>query len=704
MKKTIFTALAVFAATFTMTTSCCTQQQDNPLLREWDAPFGIAPFSEIKVEHYKPAILQAMKEHSAEIEAIINNPEAPTFENTLVAIDNAGERFGLVFAVFQNETSINSSPELMALEMELTPVVIAHFNEISMNEKLFERVKAVYDKRDELGLDAQQMRLLTESYKGYERAGATLPADKKEELKSINARISELELAFEQSVLLETGDYMLVIEDAADLAGLTQGQIDAAAAKATAAGHEGKWAFGLDNASIMPFLQYADSHDLRTQMFEAYINRSNRGNAQDNKANVAEQLRLRARKAELLGYNGYDEYVLAERMAKTPENVYNLLNSIWTPAIKVAKAELRDMEKYARKHGYKAPLTGADWRYYSDKVKAEKFNLSEEEIRPYLSYANVKEGIFYMANRLYGITFTPLAGVPVPHAEAEAFECKDADGSHLGVIFMDMFERPGAKRGGAWCSGYREQSYKDGKRHAPIVTIVGNFTRGVGDAPALLTADETETFFHEFGHALQALLQDVKYKGIANMTRDFVELPSQICEHWAFEPEVLKVYAKHYQTGEVIPDALVEKMDRAGKYGQGFATTELTAASLLDMDFFALEEIPADFDVAAFEAKVLGDRGLISQIPPRYRATYFRHVFGGGYTVGYYSYQWSEVLDADAFEAFKETGDIFNPEVARAFRENILEMGGADDADVLYRQFRGKDADPKHLLKNRGLL
>ncbi len=702
MKKTIFTALAVFASTITMTTSCSCEQ--NPLLKEWDAPFGIAPFSEIKTEHYKPAIIEAMKMHAAEIDAIINNPEAPTFENTLVAIDNAGERFGEVFAVFQNETSINSNPELMALEMELTPIVIAHFNEISMNEKLFERVKAVYEQREELGLDQQQMRLLTESYKGYERAGATLPAELKEELKAINARISELELAFEQAVLLETSKFMLLIEDPADLAGLPQGLIDAAAAKATAAGHEGKWAFGLDNASVMPFLQYADSHELRTKMFDAYISRANHDDAQDNKANVAEQLRLRARKAEILGYDGFAEYVLAERMAKTPENVYNLLNSIWTPALKAAKAELKDMTDYARRNGYKEPLTGADWRYYFEKVKAEKFNLSDEEIRPYLTYANVKEGIFYMANKLYGITFTPLAGVPVPHPEAEAFECKDADGSHLGVIFMDMFERPGAKRGGAWCSGYREQSYKDGERHAPIVTIVGNFTRGVGDAPALLTSDETKTFFHEFGHALQALLQDVKYKGIANMTRDFVELPSQVCEHWAFAPEVLKVYAKHYQTGEVIPDALIAKMDRAGKYGQGFATTELTAASLLDMDFFALDEIPADFNASEFEAEVLGERGLISQIPPRYRATYFRHVFGGGYTVGYYSYQWSEVLDADAFYAFEETGDIFNQEVARAFREEILEKGGSDDADVLYRNFRGKEAEPKHLLKNRGLL
>ncbi len=699
MKK-ILTVTSLFAAMITMTTSC----EQNPLLKEWDAPFGIAPFEEIKAEHYKPALLKSMEEHSAEIEAIINNPEEPTFENTIVAIDNAGDRFNLVYAVFQSETSINSTPELMELEMEMTPVIMAHFNEISMNEQLFERVKTVYEKRDQLGLEPDQMRLLEESYKSYERAGATLPAELKEELKAINSRISELELEFEQNVLKETAEFTLAIQNLEDLAGLPQGQIDAAAKKAEGKDMAGWWAFGLDNASVMPFLQYADSHDLRTKMFEGYINRCNNDNAQDTKANIIEQIKLRKRKAQILGYDDFADFILDERMAKTPEAVYELLNSIWTPAVKVAKSELKDMTSYARKNGNRQPLTGADWRYYYEKVKAERFNLSEEEIRPYLQYDNVRDGIFYVANRLYGITFTRLENVPLPHPEAEAFECKDADGSHLGVIFMDMFERPGFKRGGAWCGGYREQFYADGERVAPIVTIVGNFTRGVGDAPALLTPDETETFFHEFGHALQALLQDVRYQGNASITRDFVELPSQICEHWAFEPEVLKVYAKHYQTGEVIPAELIEKMDKAGKYGQGFATVELTAASLLDMDYFTMDEIPEDFDVNAFEAKVLGDRGILAQIPPRYRSTYFRHVFTGGYTVGYYSYLWSEVLDADAYEAFKETGDIFDPETARKFREEVLERGGEDDAMVLYMNFRGQQPDTKYLLKNRGLI
>ena len=408
-------------------------------------------------------------------------------------------------------------------------------------------------------------------------------------------------------------------------------------------------------------------------------------------------------KAKIMGYDNYAEFVLEDRMAKTPEAVYNLLDQLWKPALKSARRELADMYPIAKAQGINDELTAADWRYYFEKAKAEKFNLSEDELKPYFKFENVREGIFYVANRLYGITFTQLNNVPVPHPEAQAFECKDADGSTLGIIFMDMFARPGYKRGGAWCGGYREQYYKDGVRVIPIVTIVGNFTRGTGDAPALLSPDETETFFHEFGHALQSLLQDVRYQGNASMTRDFVELPSQINEHWAFEPEVLKVYAKHYQTGEVIPQELVDKLDKSGKYGQGFATTEYLAASLLDMDYFIMDEIPADLDVNKFEAKVLGDRGLLSQIPPRYRSTYFTHVFGGGYTVGYYSYIWAEVLDADAYEAFKETGDIFNQEVARKFREEVLERGGEDDAMTLYVNFRGKEPGIDPLLANRGL-
>lgn len=699
MKRSLITTAIVTLAL--MVTSC--NNSRNPLLEEWDTPFGIPPFSEVKIEHYKPAVLAAIEEHNKEIEAIINNPEAPSFENTIVALDNSGALFSRVYSVFGSETSINSTPELMAVETELAPIVSAHFNEISMNEQLYRRVKAVYDNRDNLGLEPDQMRLLTETYKDYEKSGATLPEDKKAELKKINSRISELQLKFEQNVLKETAAFNLVVDNEADLSGLPEAAKEAAAQRAAEKGMEGKWVFGLDNASVMPFLQFDDNRALRTELINGYLHRGDNDNENDNKAIIVEMVNLYNQKAKIMGFDNYAEFVLQDRMAKTPEAVYNLLDQLWTPALKSAKRELADMYPIAKAQGVNDELTAADWRYYFEKAKAEKFNLSEDELKPYFKFENVREGIFYVANRLYGITFTQLNNVPVPHPEAQAFECKDADGSTLGIIFMDMFARPGYKRGGAWCGGYREQYYKDGVRVIPIVTIVGNFTRGTGDAPALLSPDETETFFHEFGHALQSLLQDVRYQGNASMTRDFVELPSQINEHWAFEPEVLKVYAKHYQTGEVIPQELVDKLDKSGKYGQGFATTEYLAASLLDMDYFIMDEIPADLDVDKFESKVLGDRGLLSQIPPRYRSTYFTHVFGGGYTVGYYSYIWAEVLDADAYEAFKETGDIFNQEVARKFREEVLERGGEDDAMTLYVNFRGKEPGIDPLLANRGL-
>ncbi len=698
MKKTLLAA--TLATTAIMAAVSC---QRNPLLEEWNTPFGIAPFSEIKVEHYKPAVLKAIEEHNKEIQAIINNPEAPTFENTIVALDNAGSLFERIYSVFGNETSINSTPEVMAVETELTPIVSAHFNEISMNEKLFERVKAVYDNRESLNLEPDQMRLLTETFKDYERSGATLPADKKEELKAINARMSELELLFGQNALKETADFTLVVENEKDLAGLSKMQIDAAAARAEEKGMGGWWVFGLDNASVMPFLQFADNRDLRTKMMNGYLMRGNNDNENDNKAIVVELVNLRNRKAHIMGYDNLAQFVLEDRMAKTPEAVYNLLDNLWTPALNAARKELADMKPIAEAQGVTDELTAADWRYYFEKAKAEKFNLSEDEIRPYFQFENVRDGIFYVANRLYGITFTPLNNVPVPHPEAEAFECKDADGTHLGILFMDMFARPGLKRSGAWCGGYREQFYENGERVAPIVTIVGNFTRGTAGEPSLLSPDETETFFHEFGHALQSLLQDVRYKGVASMTRDFVELPSQINEHWAFEPEVLKVYAKHYKTGEAIPDELIEKLDKSGKYGQGFATTEYLAASLLDMEYHIMNEIPADLDVNKFEEKVFGERGLLKQIPPRYRSTYFLHVFSGGYIVGYYGYIWAEVLDADAYQAFKETGDIFNQEVARKFRYEILARGGEDEAMTLYKNFRGHEPGIDALLENRGL-
>ena len=700
MKKFLFAMIAAGA----LVTSCGQKGVENPLLAEWDTPFGIPPFEKIKIEHYMPAFVEAMAQHKAEIDSIVNNTEEPTFENTIVAYDNAGALLDKISPVFSNLSGTDSNPEVIALEKELSPLRSKHFNEISLNQGLFNRVKAVYAKKDSLGLDAEQLRLLEEMYKGFVRSGADLPEEQKAELKKINEEISALQLQFGQNLLAETGSYKLVIDNDSSLAGLSESMRASALKRGEKDSvNTGKWVFGLDNPSIMPFLQQSENRELRRDILTAYLNRCNNNNEFDNKEVIKKLIDLRLKRAKLLGYENFAQYQLADRMAKTPEAVYNLLNQLWTPSLAAAKRELADMSQIAAEEGFTGQLEASDWRFYFEKAMAKKFDLSDSQLRPYFKLENVRDGIFYVANQLYGITFTQLQNVPVPHAEATVYECKDADGSHLGILYMDMFARPGAKRGGAWCSGFRSQTYKNGERVAPLVNIVGNFTRPNGDEPALLSTDETETFFHEFGHALASLLKDVHYYGVGGMTRDFVELPSQIMEHWAFEPQVLKMYAKHYQTGEVIPQTLIDKIVNAGKYGQGFATTEYLAASLLDMDYHIIKEMPANLDVNAFEAKVLGDRGLVSQIPPRYRSTYFSHTFGGGYTAGYYSYIWAEVLDSDAYQAFVETGDIFNKEVAAKFRKEVLARAGQDEAMTLYVNFRGAQPGIDALLKNRGL-
>lgn len=695
----------VMLATGIVLLSSCTEaeKETNPLLMKWDTPFGIPPFEQVQLEHYMPAFEKAMAVHKAEIDAIVNNKKAPTFENTIEALDKAGALLAQVSSVFGGVSGIDSNEEIRAIAKELTPIRSAHSNEINLNEKLFERVKAVYDNRANLNLNREQMRLLTETYKGYERSGAHLPADKKEALKALNVKISDYQLAFGQNLLQETAAFGLLIENSKDLAGLTSDQIAAAKVRAEKAGKKG-WLFGLDNPSIMPFLANSDNAALRKKMLDGYLNRGNNNNANDNKEVVKQLADLRLQKAKVMGYDNFAEYVLVDRMAKTPEAVYNLLDQLWTPALKVANQELKDIESIARKMGHRGKIEASDWRYYFEKAKKNKYDLDEEELRPYFKMENVRDGIFYVAERLFGLTFRHLDDVPLPYHEAEAFECLDKDGSHLGILFLDMFSRPGQKNAGAWCGGYRSQHYEKGKRVPPLVTIVCNFSRPADGKPALLTTDETETFFHEFGHALQSLMKDVTYKSLGGMTRDFVELPSQINEHWAFEPEVLAVYAKHYETGEVIPQDLLNKLDKASKYGQGFATTEYLAASYLDMDFHVLNEMPQDLDVVKFEHDVLSTkRGLISQIPPRYRTTYFSHTFGGGYTAGYYSYIWAEVLDCDAYQAFVETGDIFNRAVADKYRKEILAGPNLDEAMTLYVNFRGKEPGIEPLLKNRGL-
>lgn len=674
----------------------------NPFFTEYATPFGVPPFDEIKLEHYKPAFLKGMEEQAKEIDAIVNARSMPDFENTIVALDQSGQLLRRVSAVFYGLNSANTSDEMQALSKELSPLLSKHSDDISLNPRLFERVKQVYDNKEKFNLDKEQTKLLEETYQDFVRGGANLDSAKQAKLRQLNSEIAMLQLTFGQNMLKETNAFQLVIDKKEDLAGLPESLIANAAAAAKAAGMEGKWLFTLHNPSVMPFLQYADNRALREKIFKGYINRGNNNNDADNKEVVKTLLQKRLEKAQLMGYEDYASFVLEDRMAKTSPNVYNLLDEVWTPALKQAKAELADIQNEIKKEGNSFEAEGWDWRYYFEKAKKAKFNLDENQVRPYLPLDQVREGAFYVANKLYGITFTQLKDMPLPHPDALCFECKDKDGTHLGVLYMDFFPRA-SKRGGAWCGSYRSQTYADGKRQGPVVTIVCNFTQPAAGESALLSADEAATLFHEFGHGLHNLFKDVHYYGVSGVPRDFVELPSQIMEHWVFEPEVLKVYAKHYKTGEVIPAELIEKLDKSGKYGQGFATTEYLAASLLDMDYHVLKEIPADFDVMAFEQQTLGKRGLLKQIPSRYRTTYFNHTMGGGYTAGYYSYIWAEVLDADAFQAFKETGDIFNQDLAQKFRTYILTPGGIDDAMDMYKNFRGKEPGTDALLKNRGL-
>ena len=673
---------------------------ENPFLSEYTTPFQVPPFDQIKMEHYKPAFLQGMEEQQKEIDAIVNNPEPATFQNTIAALDQSGALLRKVSTVFYGLKSANTNDEMDALSRELSPLQSKHSDDIALNEKLFARIKAVYENPG--NLDKEQKKLLEETYKDFVRGGANLDAESQKKLRELNSEISMLQLTFGQNMQKETNAFQLIVDKEEDLAGLPQNLIASAAETAKEAGMEGKWIFTLHNPSVMPFLQYADNRDLREKIFKGYINRGNNGNEYDNKEVVRKLLKARLEKAKLMGYENYASFALEERMAKTPDAVYKLLDQIWTPTLSKAKEELADINAEIKKDRKNFTAEGWDWRYYADRAKKAKFDLDENQVRPYLKLENVRDGVFYVANKLYGITFTQLDNLPLPHPDAQAFECKDKDGSHLGVLYMDFFPRA-SKKGGAWCGSYRSQTYKDGKKVAPVVTVVCNFTKPAAGQPALLSADEANTLFHEFGHALHNLFKDVHYYGVASVPRDFVELPSQIDEHWAFEPEVLNVYAKHYQTGEVIPAGLVEKMDKSGKYGQGFATAEYLAASLLDMDYHVLKEIPDDMDVMQFETETLGKRGLLKQIPSRYRTTYFNHTMGGGYTAGYYSYIWAEVLDCDAYEAYKETGDIFNQEVAGKFRKYILTSGCIDDAMDMYVNFRGKEPGIDPLLKNRGL-
>ena len=683
--------------------SCGGQKSDNPLFNEFDTPYGIAPFSEITIDHYREGMLRGMEEQKAEIEAIVNNPETPTFENTIVALDQCGELLRKVRGTFSPLSSSNSTEEIRALQKEMSPISSAHSDDINLNPALFARVKAVYEQKDKLSLTPEQAKVLENTYDRFVKSGAELSDEDKEKLRALNQEISMLQLTFSQNLQHETNNTYVVANSLEELKGLPQANIDAAAKMAADNGQEGKWMFNMQRPSCNPVLQYCENRELREKVYKAYYNRGNQDNEYDNKAISAKLVALRLEKAKLMGYNTYAEMALADRMAKTPEAVYDLLNQVWTPAVKKAKEEIADIRAEIRKEGKSFEPEGWDYMYYQDKAKKAKYAVDEQEIRSYLEINNVMQGIFHVANKLYGITFKEITDkVPSYEPTAKAYEVIDRDGTLLAIFYSDNFPRDG-KNAGAWCTSFRGQSYEGDERVIPIVVNCCNMTAPTGDGPALQSIDNVETMFHEFGHALHSFMRDVRYNGAGGVERDFVELPSQINEHWAFEPEVLAVYAKHYQTGEVIPMELVNKIVESSKYGQGFATVEYVAASLSDMDLHVLTEVPSDLNVMEFESKKLAERGIPSQIFPRYRMTNFSHTMGGGYTAGYYSYMWAEVLDADAFDAFAETGDIFNQEVAAKFRNYILTPGGIDDGMVMYKNFRGREPKIDALLRNRGI-
>ena len=692
IKKTVFILTTCF-----MMYSCATSTDSNPFFSEFKTEFGAPPFDKIKIEHYEPAFKKGIEEQNQNIQAIIDNKQEPDFENTIVALDNSDPILSRVSAIFFNMTDAETTDELTQLSIKIAPVLSEHNDNIYLNQALFKKVNAVYQKKETAKLTTEQSRLLDETYKSFVRSGANLDNQKQARLREINKELSTLGITFSNNILNENNSFKLVVDKKEDLAGLPDWFCESAAQEAKADGKEGKWLFTLHNASRLPFLQYAENRALREKMYKAYINRGNNNDKNDNKKIITQIVSLRLEKAQLLGFDCYSNFVLDNTMAKNSETVMAFLNNLWQYSLPKAKEEAAELQKLMDKEGKNEKLEAWDWWYYTEKLRKEKYNLDEEETKPYFKLENVRQGAFDVAHKLYGITLTPLKNIPVYHPDVEVFEVKDADGSHLGVFYVDYFPRPG-KSGGAWMSNYREQH----GNIRPLVCNVGSFTKPVGDTPSLLTLDEVETLFHEFGHGLHGLLTKCNYAGISgtNVVRDFVELPSQIMEHWATEPEVLKMYAKHYKTGESMPDSLINKLLKQKTFNQGFMTTELLAAAILDMNLHNLKDVKG-LDVVAYETEAMNKVGLITEIAPRYRTTYFNHIIGG-YAAGYYSYLWANVLDSDAFEAFKEHG-IFDQKTASLFRSNVLEKGNSEDPMTLYKNFRGAEPKLDAMLKNRGM-
>lgn len=698
LKNTFFTAVAACA----LSMGCGQNQQDmNPFFSDYDTPYGVPPFDKIANEDYEPAFLEGMRRHTAEIDAIVADTAAPTFENTILAYENSGDLLSRVSMVFFNITEAHTNDTLDAIAEKITPLITEHYDNIALNEGLFRRIKSVYDRRDSLGLAGEEARLTEKIYKGFERSGINLEGEKKDRLRQINSALASLSLTFGNNVLKETNDILIELSQD-DLDGLPQAVKESMAADAKALGKEG-YVVTMQKPSWIPFVTYSTRRDLREKVIRGYVSRCDRNNSADNKAVVDSMVNLRTEKAALLGFDNWGAYMLDENMAKTPKAAYELMYQVWKPALKKAKEELAEIQAYIdrEKGGFRAQPW--DWWYYADKIRSEKYSLSEEDTKPYFTVDNVTKGIFTVSNKLYGLTFKQRDDMPVFHPDVQVFEVYDDRDSLMGILYCDYYVRP-SKRPGAWMTDYRSEKYVDGQRRIPVVSLTCNFPKPVGDQPAMLTIDDVKTYFHEFGHCLHSLLTDVKYESLAgtNVQHDFVELFSQIMERWAMHPDVLQLYATHYQTGETIPDSLIRKIQQSDTYGQGFATTEFLAAGILDMDWHTQNQVQKH-DVAAFEKASMDRIGLIPEIYPRYRSPYYSHIFSGGYSAGYYAYLWAEVLDADAFDSFAQNG-IFDPQTAHDFRYKMLSKGDTQDAMTLFRDFKGREPSVEPLLRSRGFI
>jgi len=672
--------------------------EGNPFMTEWDTPYGVPPFEQIEDSHYMPAIKAGVAALQKEIDAIVTNSEAPSFKNTIVALDLAGKQLGKVSSTFGNITGTDTNDTLKALQGEIYPLLTREYNKIQFNETLFDRVKAVYGQKDELGLDEQDARLLELTYRGFVRSGANLDKDTKARVAEINEELSGLTTKFGQNLLAATVGFKLEITDPADLGGLSD-----SFKSAIKVDGEDKWVVGLNRSPFETFMTQSTNRDLRKQLFDGYRLRASSGE-NDNGPIAIKIAQLRAERAELMGYKSHAHYQLETRMAKSPEGAEEFLLKVWRPGIERAKEELADIQNLIAADGGDYQAEGQDWWHYAERVRQDKFAFDDALLAPYFELNAVRQGAFDMANKLFGISFKEV-DAPVWNPVATTYDLSDADGEHLGLFMMDMYSRD-SKRGGAWMSSFRSASDVDGNRIRPLITNNMNLTTPPEGEPTLMRFDEVETLFHEFGHGLHGLMTQIRYENFSGVDgpRDYTEFPAQILEHWAGQEQVLAEYAKHYETGEVIPAELVEKMRNASTFNQGFKTTEFIAASLLDLAWhnLSVEEAAKITDARTFEKEVLAGYGLPAEIEPRYRSQYFSHIFAGGYSAGYYAYLWSEILDADGFMAFEEAGDIYDPELAGRLKKWVYESGGLREADELYRNFRGKDPSIEPLLKIRG--